>query len=127
MATLNIVTRECAGEIRDGIAWVAVWKTGQSWNAESFWLNLYDDAFESEDLGRVREILEQDPNAVLLNGYYCGHFGENMTLADLAAGIRWHYENGHSLLKDSDAVYRLIQRIPKLIAALSSTDDNLIR
>ena len=39
----------------------------------------------------------------MLNGYYCGHFGEDMTVAELAAGIRWHYENGYNLLDASTA------------------------
>lgn len=103
MAALNAIAREYADEIRDGIAWVIVWKTGRSWNAEAFWLNCDDDTFELGDLDRAREILEQDPNAVMLNGYYCGHFGEGMTVAELAAGIRWHYENSHNTLKDSTA------------------------
>lgn len=103
MAALNAIAREYADEIRDGIAWVIVWKTGRSWNAEAFWLNCDDDTFEPEDLDRAREISEQDPNAVMVNGYYCGHFGEDMTVAELAAGLRWHYENGTNLLKDSDA------------------------
>lgn len=103
MAALNAIAREWADELREGIAWVIVWKTGRSWNAEAFWLNCDDDTFELGDLDRTREILEQDPNAVMVNGYYCGHFGEGMTVAELAAGIRWHYENGTNLLKDSDA------------------------
>lgn len=103
MAALNTIAREYADEIRDGIAWVIVWKTGRSWNAEAFWLNCDDDTFELEDLDRAREILEQDPNAVMLNGYYCGHFGEDMTVAELAAGIRWHYENGYNTLDGSTA------------------------
>lgn len=103
MAALNAIAKEWADEIRNGIAWVIVWKTGRSWNAEAFWLNCDDDTFELEDLDRARKILDQDPNAVMLNGYYCGHFGEDMGAAELAAGIRWHYENSCNLLSDSTA------------------------
>lgn len=39
----------------------------------------------------------------MVNGYYCGHFGENMTIAELEAGILWHYEGGRNLLKNSTA------------------------
>lgn len=105
MAALNKIAGDFADEIRDGIAWVIIWKTGRSWNAEAFWLNCDDDTFEPEDLEQAHKILEQDPNAVILNGYYCGHFGEDMTVAELAAGIRWHYENGHNLLNDSTAFH----------------------
>ena len=103
MAALNAIAREYADEIRDGIAWVIVWKTGRSWHAEAVWLNCDDDTFELVDLDMVREALDQDPNAVMVNGYYCGHFGEDMTVAELADGIRWHYENHCNLLKDSTA------------------------
>lgn len=67
------------------------------------WLSSDTDTFEPEDLELAREILEKDPKAVMVNGYYCGHFGKDMTLAELAAGIRWHYENGYNTLEDSTA------------------------
>ena len=103
MAALHEIARQYADEIRDGIAWVIIWKTGRSWHAESVWLNPDSDTFELDDLSTATEILEQDPNAVMVNGYYCGHFGENMTIAELEAGILWHYEGGCNLLKDSTA------------------------
>lgn len=103
MAAINAIAKDWADELRDGIAWVIVWKTGRSWNATAVWLNCDDDTFEPEDLEQARKILEQDPNAVMLNGYYCGRFGEDMTVAELAEGIRWHYENGYNLLDGSTA------------------------
>ncbi|MCC2703222.1 hypothetical protein LK481_18410, partial [Erysipelatoclostridium ramosum] len=39
MAALHEIARQYAEEIRDGIAWVIIWKTGRSWHAESVWLN----------------------------------------------------------------------------------------
>lgn len=108
MAAINAIAKEWANEIRDGIAWVIVWKIGRSWNAQAVWLNSDTDTFELEDLELARRILEQDPNAVILNGYYCGHFGEDMNVAELAAGIRWHYENGYNLLSDSAAFPQIL-------------------
>ena len=102
MAAINKIAREYADDIRDGIAWVIIWKDGRSWNATSVWLTI-DDTFEPDDMDTVKEILEADPSAVMLNGYYCGHFGEDMTAAEIEAGIRWHYENGYNLLNDSTA------------------------
>lgn len=103
MAALRTIAKEYADEIRDGIAWVIIWKTGRSWHAEAVWLNCDDDTFELEDLDTAREVLAQDPNAVMVNGYYCGHFGEDMTVAELADGILWHYENHCNLLENSTA------------------------
>ncbi len=103
MAAINTIAKEWADELRDGIAWLIVWKTGRSWNAQAVWLGVDNDTFEPEDLEAARNILQQDPNAVMLNGYYCGHLGEDMTVTELAAGIRWHYENGYNLLSESVA------------------------
>lgn len=103
MAALNTIARDYADEIRDGIAWVIVWKTGRSWNATAVWLDPDTDTFEPDDLDTAREVLAQDPGAVMLNGYYCGRFGEDMTVAELADGIRWHYENGYNTLDGSTA------------------------
>ena len=50
MAAINAIAKDWADELRDGIAWVIVWKTGRSWNATAVWLNSDDDTFEPEDL-----------------------------------------------------------------------------
>lgn len=39
MATLRETASSYADEIREGIAWVVVWKTGRGWNASAFWLS----------------------------------------------------------------------------------------
>ena len=103
MAALNAIARAEADTIREGIAWLIVWKTGRSWHAESVYLSVEDDTFEPEDLHWVNAVLEEDPNAVMVNGYYCGHLGEDMTVEEIEAGLRWHYENGCSRLEGSTA------------------------
>lgn len=52
MASLKEIAREYRDEIMDGIAWVAIWKTGRSWNAKAFWLNLETERIEDEDMQR---------------------------------------------------------------------------
>ena len=52
-----------------------------------------DDTLYPEDRSRLEEIKSIDPAAVILNGYYCGHLGEDMSLDELTAGVRYHYEN----------------------------------
>lgn len=102
MAALNQIAKEYTDEIRDGIAWVIVWKTGRSWHASAVWLDPCTDTFDAEDLATVHKILKEDPNAIMVNGYNCGHFGD-MSASDIAAGILWNYENGCNLLKESAA------------------------
>ena len=87
MASLRDTVKDYQDELRDGIAWVAFWKQGRSWNAEYFHLDM-DDTLYPEDRSRLEEI-----KSVILNGYYCGHLGEDMSLDELTAGVRYHYEN----------------------------------
>ena len=99
MASLRNTVKDYQDELKDGIAWVAFWREGRSWNADYFYLEL-DDAIQALDRSRMEEIREADPAAVMLNSYYCGHLGEDMNLDELAAGVRWHYENGYNQLSD---------------------------
>ena len=95
MASLRDTVKDYQEELRDGIAWVAFWKTGRSWNAEDFHLKLGDYLYP-EDRSRMEEIKQADPAAVVVNGYYSGYLGEDRNLDELTAGVRRHYENGYS-------------------------------
>lgn len=93
MASLRDAVKNNQEELRGGIAWVVFWREGRSWNSESFHLEM-DDTFYPEDKARFAEIQAIDPKAVVLNSYYCGYLDESMSLNELAAGVRHHYENG---------------------------------
>ena len=75
-------------EIRDGIGWTIVYRTGRSWNALTIWSDIWNGEWETDDLNEAIGILKADPDAVIVNGYYCGHFGEDMTIDEIASGIR---------------------------------------
>ena len=85
MASLRDTVKDYQEELRDGIAWVAFWKTGRSWNAEYFHLEIGDYLYP-EDRSRMEEIKQADPTAVVVNGYYSGYLGEDMSLDELTAG-----------------------------------------
>ena len=104
MAALKEIAREYAAEIRDGIGWVIVYRTGRSWNALTVWSDPGNNEWETDDINDALEALRLDPRAVALNGYYLGHFGD-MTIEDIAAGIRYHYERGTNALADDDILY----------------------
>ena len=84
MASLRDTVKDYQDELRDGIAWVAFWKQGRSWNAEYFHLDM-DDTLYPEDRSRLEEIKSIDTAAVILNGYYCGYLAEVMCLVELSA------------------------------------------
>ena len=93
MASLRDVVSEYQDDLRNGIAWLAFWSEGRSWQAEAFHLDL-DDTLYPEDRARLAEIQAADPQAVVVNGYYSGYLGEEMSVAELVAGVRHHYDNG---------------------------------
>ena len=73
MASIRQIAQDVLYEARDGIAWIALYKEGRSWNAECFW-GLFDkqEVFTTdypEDSERLREILSIDPNAIFVNAY----------------------------------------------------------
>ena len=103
MAALKEIAREYADEIRDGIGWLIVYRTGRSWHALTVWSDLGNNEWETDDINDALEALRLDPRAVALNGYYLGRFG-GMTIDDIAAGIRWHYERGTNALADDDTL-----------------------
>ena len=93
MASLRDVVSEYQDDLRNGIAWLTFWREGRSWQAEAFHLDL-DDTLYPEDRARLAEIQAADPQAIVVNGYYSGYLGEEMNVAELAAGVRHHYDNG---------------------------------
>ena len=103
MAALKDIAREYASEIRDGIGWVIVYRTGRSWHGLTVWSDLGNNEWETDDIHDALEALRLDPRAVALNGYYLGRFGD-MTIDDIAAGIRLHYERGTNALAADDAL-----------------------
>ena len=101
MAALKEIARDVASEIRDGIGWVIVYRTGRSWHSVTLYSDLGNNEWETDDINDALEALRLDPRAVALNGYYLGRFGD-MTIEDIAAGIRYHYERGTNALADDD-------------------------
>lgn len=99
MAALLDVVREWQQELRNGIAWVAFWKDGPSWDAQCVYLD-DNDLLVTEDMSALEEAIQKDPHAVVLNSYYCGQIAEDMTVNQLAAGVRHHYEQGTNSLVD---------------------------
>ena len=88
MASLRDAIKEQQEELQGGNAWVAFWKEGRSWHSEAFHLDMGATLYP-EDEWRLREIEAADPAAIVLNGY----LSDNMTLDELTASIRYHYEH----------------------------------
>ena len=68
MAALRDIARDFAAEIRDGIGWTIVYRTGRSWNALTIWSDIWNGEWETNDLNDAIGILKADPDAVIVNG-----------------------------------------------------------
>ena len=87
MASLRDTVKQYQEELRDGIAWIAYWREGRSWNGEDFYLDT-GDSLTAEQKSRLEEIRQKDHAAVILNSYYCGYLaGDFARSADAAASI----------------------------------------
>lgn len=109
MASLRDIVREYRDEIMAGIAWVAIWKTGRSWNAQAFRLNLDTEMIEEEDFQDAKDIVAADQNAIFINEYYTAHMGEGK-LDEIIAGIRYMYEMEYNCLRDNTAYVGMIEK-----------------
>ena len=109
MASLREEARWILDDAKAGISWIAVWKTGRSWHAESFYEIEYTDRttrlqkqgwkIDGETAETLRKIYAEDENAILVNAYYCnlGPF-EEMTLETLIDGIKFQYGFGGDIM-----------------------------
>lgn len=61
MAALRDIARDFAAEIRDGIGWTIVYRTGRSWNALTIWSDIWNGEWETNDLNDAIWILKADP------------------------------------------------------------------
>ncbi len=104
MASLRDTVKQYQEELRDGIAWIAFWREGRSWNGEDFYLDT-GDSLTAEQKSRLEEIRQKDPAAVILNSYYCSYLAGDMTVDELTAGVRRHYENGYNDVVDFIAAH----------------------
>lgn len=96
MASLRKVASENLDAVKDGIAWIAIWKKGRSWFGETFFpdYNPKNDelSFDTDDLEKLELIKDADENACLLNAEY-HNLGsmDTMTVQSLALMLEWQY------------------------------------
>ena len=102
MASLKEVVKSNYDEIIDGIAWVAIYKQGRSWECACFWQEdgSYDEGlvFSADDMEELRSISQIDPKAICINGYYMP-FGADFTQKEVENKILWMYTERLNQLK----------------------------
>lgn len=105
MATLRQNAQDMLDIAREGIGWIALWKDGKGWMSMDFYPDIDKDdnlIFEDYDQEQLKNIVNLDPNAILVNAYYW-NLGDCtcMTRDTLANALRWQYEMGRAKLVDT--------------------------
>lgn len=112
MAALKEIAREYASEIRDGIGWVIVYRTGRSWNALTVWSDLGNNEWETDDINDALEALRLDPRAVALNGYYPNATEEAVErVAEAASSMKLSPEIMQRILDAFDKITEAIRAL----------------
>lgn len=107
MASIRAIATEFNNDIQDGICWVAIWKNGRSWCGEFFYDDCrgsYEDGyyFSKEDIWKMEAIMNEDSNAIMINGYYtnCGtDENRQVPVSDIINCIEWNYYNHYNTLR----------------------------
>lgn len=119
--------RDARFDLDSGVAWVAFWKTGRSWNFKGFYPEILPNGrllFENDDFACLQSILASDESAVLVDNYYCNICDlDHIRSADIVEAIREARLKGWHLLKDadftsldlvlSDMFYKYVPRVGK--------------
>ena len=94
MASLKQIISWYRDEIVDGgNTWVAIFKTGRSWNAQAFYPEggNHEDGFvfDGFDVEEMENIVEKDHKAICINGYYTNW--KELSLSELENKISYFY------------------------------------
>ena len=100
MASLRTMVGRFRNELREGVAYVAFWKNGRIWGTEAFWLDPRYNTIEEDDTREMWQIINTDPNAIIVNGFESCPFDGKSTVEHMLEHIRWRYESHRCQLVD---------------------------
>ena len=86
---IKYLSKAIQDDIKDGCAYIAIYKEGRSWDYEILDSDSEDELKNDEELKRLYTI---DKNVVVVNGYN-DNFSTN-SISDIEFRIRHNYENG---------------------------------
>ena len=96
MSSLRGLIGELWSEICNGVAWVALYRDGRSWQAEAFYPESgdYETGYvlSEDDYREIERIKEIDHKAICINGFYMGGL-EDFSLKELEDKILYFYED----------------------------------
>lgn len=108
MARIEDVAKQLKPAAEEGVGWLLVWKTGKNWHGATVWPDYNENTctmtMDREDIEIVLEAIDQDVNAILVNGYVhnLGVSNYRVSIRTLAENLRYHYK-----LQDYQARYAI--------------------
>lgn len=106
MAKLYDVAKELKDIAEEGIGWLVVWKKDNSWHGAAVWPDYEESTdtmvFQHDERERLEEIVNEDPDAILVNSYVHNLGVEDYRVgsARLEDNLRYHYKHKTSLAAD---------------------------
>lgn len=95
MASLETISKNIKEILDDGIAYVAIYKDGRSWNYYPFIPDngSYDDGYElyEDDMFELYRIVNCDYKAICVCGYYYAF--DNLPVYKIMEKIKYNYDN----------------------------------
>ena len=107
MASLRDVAQKVKGVAEEGIGWILLWKKGKCWEGTAIWPDYIEEScsliLSDEDRDMIREIVEEDPQAILVNSrvHNLGVNDYEVSTIKLEQNLRWHYHEGTAMAKDA--------------------------
>ena len=107
MARLRAIAEQLKGTAEEGVGWLVVWKTGKNWNGTAVWPDYIEQScsliLDKEDRELIREIVEEDPQAILVNSWVhnLGVIDDRVSTRMLEQDLRWQYREGTYMAKDA--------------------------
>lgn len=105
MASMRQTAQDMIDVAREGIGWIALWKSGKGWMARDLYPDIDREnnlVFEDYELEALQRIVALDPRAILVNGWH-HNLGDTtcMTRDSLADALRWQYDLQHYTVADA--------------------------
>ena len=107
MASLRDVAQKVKCVAEEGIGWILLWKEGKSWEGTAIWPDYIEEScsliLSDEDRDMIREIVEEDPQAILVNSWVhnLGVIDDRVGTRKLEQDLRWQYREGTYMAKDA--------------------------
>ena len=109
MASIRKAAQDILDIAKDGIGWIVLYRKGRGWET-TYCYPEYDERTcrldftecDEDEMSELKEIVEIDPKAAILNSYVM-NLGdpETMTRDSLAEFLKWQYDLNNYELRDA--------------------------